>query len=143
MLIEDQLAKYDDKINKEVAKAAKRFGEAFDEAQFRSTNGRVLEHQAKRDALHERFAKALNDNNLEELRQIIVDEEIACPISGTKNWTEVRQFNLMFSTDMGSTRRWFDEDLSSSGDGTGYLCQLSERTEDRSHESSFRYRSDR
>ena len=92
VLIEDQLAKYDDKINKEVAKAAKRFGEAFDEAQFRSTNGRVLEHQAKRDALHERFAKALNDNNLEELRQIIVDEEIACPISGTKNWTEVRQF---------------------------------------------------
>ena len=103
VLIEDQLAKYDDKINKEVAKAAKRFGEAFDEAQFRSTNGRVLEHQAKRDALHERFAKALNDNNLEELRQIIVDEEIACPISGTKNWTEVRQFNLMFKTFQGVT----------------------------------------
>ena len=58
VLIEDQLAKYDDKINKEVAKAAKKFGEAFDEAQFRSTNARVLEHQAKRDALHERFAKA-------------------------------------------------------------------------------------
>lgn len=103
VLIEDQLAKYDEKINKEVAKAAKRFGEAFDEAQFRSTNARVLEHQAKRDALHERFAKALNDNNLEELRQIILDEEIVCPISGTKNWTEVRQFNLMFSTEMGST----------------------------------------
>lgn len=103
VLIEDQLAKYDEKINKEVAKAAKRFGEAFDEAQFRSTNARVLEHQAKRDALHERFSKALNDNNLEELRQIILDEEIVCPISGTKNWTEVRQFNLMFSTEMGST----------------------------------------
>ena len=103
VLIEDQLAKYDEKINKEVAKAAKRFGDAFDEAQFRSTNGRVLEHQAKRDALHERFAKALNDNDLDELRQIIIDEEIVCPISGTKNWTEVRQFNLMFSTEMGST----------------------------------------
>ena len=103
VLIEDQLAKYDDKINKEVAKAAKKFGESFDEAQFRSTNGRVLEHQAKRDALHTRFSKALNDNNLDELRQIIVDEEIVCPISGTKNWTEVRQFNLMFSTEMGST----------------------------------------
>ena len=77
--------------------------QAFDEAQFRSTNGRVLEHQAKRDALHTRFSKALNDNNLEELRQIIIDEEIVCPISGTKNWTEVRQFNLMFSTEMGST----------------------------------------
>ena len=42
VMIEDQLAKYDDKINKEVAKAAKRFVESFDDAQFRSTNGRVL-----------------------------------------------------------------------------------------------------
>ncbi|MDR0988119.1 MAG: glycine--tRNA ligase [Prevotellaceae bacterium] len=103
VLIEEQLAKYDEKIAKEVAKAAKRFGEAFDEAQFRATNARVFEQQSKRDALHERFAAALNANNLEELRQIILDEEIACPISGTRNWTEVRQFNLMFSTEMGST----------------------------------------
>ncbi len=103
VLIEDQLAKYDEKINKEVAKAAKRFGEAFDEAQFRATNARVLDYQAKRDALHERFSKALNDNDLNELRQIILDEEIVCPLSGTRNWTEVRQFNLMFSTEMGST----------------------------------------
>ena len=103
VLIEEQLAKYDDKIDKEVAKAAKRFGDSFDEAQFRSTNERVLEHQVKRDALHTRFAKALNDGNLDDLRQIILDEEIACPISGTRNWTEVRQFNLMFSTEMGST----------------------------------------
>jgi glycyl-tRNA synthetase len=103
VLIEDQLAKYDEKINKEIAKAAKRFGDAFDEAQFRATNARVLEHQAKRDALHDRYSKALNANDLEELRQIILDEEIVCPISGTKNWTEVRQFNLMFSTEMGST----------------------------------------
>ena len=104
VLIEDQIAKYDEKINKEVAKAAKKFGDAFDEAQFRSTTARVLEHQAKRDALHERYSKAMNAGpDLNELRQIILDEEIVCPISGTKNWTEVRQFNLMFSTEMGST----------------------------------------
>ncbi len=103
VLIEDQLAKYEEKINKEVEKAHKRFGDAFDEQQFRSTNARVLEHQAKMDALHARFKKAMEDNDLEELRNIIIDEEIVCPISGTKNWTEVRQFNLMFSTEMGST----------------------------------------
>ncbi len=103
MLIEEQIAKIEDKINKEVAKAAKRFGESFDEAMFRQTNPRVLEHAAKRDALHERFARAMNDGDLNELRQIIIDEEIVCPISGTKNWTEVRQFNLMFKTEMGST----------------------------------------
>jgi len=103
VLIEDQLAKYDDKIDKEVAKAAKRFGDSFDEAQFRSTNARVIEHQEKREALHTRYSKALNAGDFEELRQIIIDEEIVCPVSGTKNWTEVRQFNLMFSTEMGST----------------------------------------
>ncbi|WP_291104846.1 glycine--tRNA ligase [Dysgonomonas sp. UBA7630] len=103
VLIEDYLAKIDDKVNKEVEKAAKRFGESFDEAMFRQTNPRVLENQAKRDEVHARFAKALNDSNLEELRQIILDCEIVDPISGTRNWTEVRQFNLMFSTEMGST----------------------------------------
>lgn len=103
VLIEEQIAKIEDKIEKEVAKAAKRFGDSFDADMFRQTNGRVLEYQAKRDALHERFAKAMNDGDLDELRAIIIDEEIVCPISGTKNWTEVRQFNLMFKTEMGST----------------------------------------
>ncbi len=103
VLIEEQIAKYEDKIAKEVEKAAKRFGEAFDKKQFLSTNPRVLENQAKKEELHTRFAQALNDGNLEELRQIILDYEIVCPISGTRNWTEVRQFNLMFATEMGST----------------------------------------
>ena len=103
VLIEEYIDKLDEKINKEVEKAAKRFGAAFDEQQFRSTNQRVLEYQAKRDETHARFAKALNDNDLKELRQMIVDWEIACPVSGSRNWTEVRQFNLMFSTEMGST----------------------------------------
>ncbi|MDR2910565.1 MAG: glycine--tRNA ligase [Bacteroidales bacterium] len=103
VLIEEQLAKIEDKISKELEKAKKRFGDAFDEKQFRETNQRVLENQKNWDNLHNRFAKALNDGNLDELRQIIVDEEIACPISGTRNWTDVRQFNLMFATEMGST----------------------------------------
>ncbi|MBF1075010.1 MAG: glycine--tRNA ligase, partial [Prevotellaceae bacterium] len=102
VLIEDQIAKYEEKIAKEVSKAAKRFGDSFDEAKFRETNPRVLEHQAKRDALHERYARAMQGPDLDELKQIIVDEEIVDPISGTKNWTDVRQFNLMFSTEFGS-----------------------------------------
>ncbi len=103
VLIEDQLGKIEDKINKEIEKAAKRFGDSFDEAMFRQTNPRVLEHQAQWDALHARYSKAMNDMNLDELKQIILDEEIVCPISGTRNWTDVRQFNLMFQTEMGST----------------------------------------
>lgn len=84
-------------------KAAKKYGDAFDEAEFRSTNKRVLEHQKKRDDLHARYTAAMQGPDLEELKQIILDEGIVDPISGTKNWTDVRQFNLMFSTEMGST----------------------------------------
>ncbi|HYQ57210.1 MAG TPA: glycine--tRNA ligase, partial [Draconibacterium sp.] len=103
VLIEDQLAKYEEKMNKEVTKAAKRFGDAFDEKQFRETNPRVLANQEKWNTLHKRFSDALNDNDLAELKKIIEDEGIVCPISGSRNWTDVRQFNLMFSTEMGST----------------------------------------
>jgi glycyl-tRNA synthetase len=103
VLIEDQLAKFEEKINKEIEKAHKRFGDAFDEQQFRDTNQRVVDNQKRYNNLHERFSKALNDNDLEELKQIIIDQEIVCPVSGTRNWTDVRQFNLMFSTEMGST----------------------------------------
>ncbi len=101
VLIEEHVAKIEDKIKKEVEKAAKRF-ENFDEVMFRATNGRVKEYQDKIDAINSRFKTALNDNNLEEVKQIIIDLEIVCPISGTRNWTDVRQFNLMFSTSMGS-----------------------------------------
>ena len=103
VLIEDQIGKIEEKIQKEISKGRKRFKDAFDEAQFVATNGRVAELKAKSDALHERYAKAMEANDLEGLRQIIIDEEIVCPVSGTRNWTEVRQFNLMFKTEVGST----------------------------------------
>jgi glycyl-tRNA synthetase len=103
VLIEEHMAKIEEKISKEVEKARERFGEAFDETKFRETNQRVLANQAKIDEINSRFAKALNDTNLTDLRQIIIDNEIVCPISGSRNWTDVRQFNLMFSTEMGST----------------------------------------
>lgn len=103
VLIEEQMAKYEGKIEKEVGKARKRFGDSFDEGQFLATNPRVLANRTKLQSLHTRFVNALNNSDLEELRQIIIDEGIVCPVSGSKNWTDVRQFNLMFSTEMGST----------------------------------------
>ena len=102
VLIEDYIAKIEEKVEKEVEKARKRWGENFDEAQFRATNPRVLEHQKKIDEIHGRYADLMNRNDLEGLKQLILDLEIVCPISGTRNWTDVRQFNLMFATKMGS-----------------------------------------
>ncbi len=102
VLIEDYLAKLEEKMNKEVEKGRRKFGDAFDEAQFRATNPNVLRSKAKWDEVHTRMVKALDANDLEEMRQIIIDCDIVCPISGTKNWTEVRKFNLMFSTQLGN-----------------------------------------
>lgn len=102
VLIEEYIQKIEDKIEKEVERASKRFGEKFDEKMYRHTNPRVLEYRKKADEVNARMKLALEKNDLSELRQIIIDCEIVCPVSGTRNWTDVRQFNLMFSTQMGS-----------------------------------------
>ena len=102
VLIEEYLEKLEAKIQKEVTKAAEKFGDSFDEQKFRETNPRVLANQTKINETKSRFIKALEDNNLAEVKKIIEDAEIVCPVSGTKNWTDVRQFNLMFSTQLGS-----------------------------------------
>jgi glycyl-tRNA synthetase len=103
VLVEDQMSKWQDKIDKEVEKAAKRFGETFDKDQFVATNARVLEYKAKIDATTLRFYGAMERSDLADVKALIEELEIVCPVSGSRNWTDVRQFNLMFSTEMGST----------------------------------------
>ncbi len=102
VLIEDHVEKIRGKIQKEITKAKKRFGDSFDEAQFVATNQRVLDNQAKIDNIENRFKESMEANDLDGVRQLIIDCEIADPVSGSKNWTDVRQFNLMFATEMGS-----------------------------------------
>ncbi|MFY0599944.1 MAG: glycine--tRNA ligase [Cyclobacteriaceae bacterium] len=102
VLIEEQIAKIEAKINKEVTKAAKRFGESFDEAQFVSTNSRVVGYKEQIASIEERMKTAIEAGDLDAVKQLIVDLEIADPVSGSRNWTDVRQFNLMFSTELGS-----------------------------------------
>ncbi|MFW6019456.1 MAG: glycine--tRNA ligase [Bacteroidales bacterium] len=102
-LIEDHIDKVEKKIDKEVKKAAKRFGEDFDENQFRTTHPKVLKYTEKIKAIKTRMNNALENEQLDELKKIIEEENITCPVSGSANWTDVRQFNLMFSTELGST----------------------------------------
>jgi len=102
VLIEDHIQKIEKKIEKEVEKAAQRFGDAFDKKQFMETNPRVLENLKKIKDISSRFYKSLDENNLEDVKCLIEEMKIVCPVSGSCNWTDVRQFNLMFSTQMGS-----------------------------------------
>jgi len=102
VLIEEHIEKIRQKIDKEVAKGHKRFGNDFNEAEFRATNPNVLRNATKITEIEDRMRETLGNNDLEGVKTLIEDLEIACPVSGTKNWTEVRQFNLMFSTEMGS-----------------------------------------
>ncbi len=102
VLIEEHIEKIRQKINKEVDKASKKFADAFDEAQFRATNPNVLRNEAKITEIEDRMRVTLENNDLDGVKTLIEDLEIVCPISGSRNWTEVRQFNLMFSTEMGS-----------------------------------------
>lgn len=102
VLVEDFIAKIEAKIEKEIEKARGRFGESFDEAMYKETNPRVKGYVNDIKSIGERLYPAMENNDLEGIKKLIEDLGIVCPLSGSKNWTEVRQFNLMFSTSMGS-----------------------------------------
>ncbi len=103
VLIEDYVGKLDTKIEKEVKKAAKRFGDTFDKEQFLATNPRVLGYKEKGEAILQRMGKSLEKEDLADVKALIEELGIGCPLSGSKNWTDVKQFNLMFGTKLGAS----------------------------------------
>ena len=103
VLVEDHVAKIEGKIDKEVNKAAKRFGDAFDKDQFLSTNQRVLGYKQQANDIIKRLSRSLEEEKLDDVKSLIEELGIVCPVSGSKNWTDVKQFNLMFGTQLGAT----------------------------------------
>ena len=103
VLIEDYAEKLNQKAQKEIDKARERFGASFDEEQYKTTNPRVMEYLAKKKEILERMARSLETENLADVKALIEELEIACPESGSKNWTDVKQFNLMFGTKLGAS----------------------------------------
>ena len=103
VLIEDYCAKIEAKIEKEVKKAAKRFGDAFNKDEFVATNGRVIGYQEKINTILSRMGKSLEKEDLADVKALIEELEIADPLTGSKNWTDVKQFNLMFGTKLGAS----------------------------------------
>ncbi len=103
VLVEDYAEKLLIKAQKEITKAAKRFGDSFDEEQYKTTNPRVVKYLTQREQALQRIAKYLDANDLEAVRALIEELGIVCPVSGSKNWTDVKQFNLMFGTKIGAS----------------------------------------
>jgi glycyl-tRNA synthetase len=103
VLIEDYAEKLNIKAQKEIEKAKARFGDAFNEQEFITTNPRVVEYISKKNEILARMAKSLDASDLDDVKLLIEELEIACPDSGSRNWTEVRQFNLMFGTKLGAS----------------------------------------
>ncbi|MEM6517537.1 MAG: glycine--tRNA ligase, partial [Bacteroidota bacterium] len=103
VLVEDYCAKIEAKIDKEIKKAEKRFGDSFDKAEFVSTNQRVLRYTEKIDSILKRLGRSLENEDLADVKALIEELEIADPISGSRNWTDVKQFNLMFGTKLGAS----------------------------------------
>ncbi len=103
VLVEDYAEKLLQKAQKEIEKARKRFGDAFDEEQFVATNDRVKRYLGQRQEILSRLADSLTKEDLKDVKALIEELEIADPETGSRNWTEVRQFNLMFGTKLGAS----------------------------------------
>ena len=103
VLIENYIQKIENKVQKDIEKASKKFGDQFNENEFITTNKRVIERNQKIEEIKKVLTDSLSKNNLSDIKSLIEELEIKCPISGTCNWTDVRQFNLMFKTELGST----------------------------------------
>ena len=103
VLVEDFREKIDTKIQKDITKAKKRFGEAFNENEFRSTDSNVLRRQKQIDDITRELTRVQEENDLEGFKNLVVNLGITCPVSGSKNWTDVKQFNLMFGTRLGAS----------------------------------------
>ena len=103
VLIEDYAEKINIKAQKEIEKARTRFGDAFNEEEFVTTNERVKGYLEQKNSILQRMARSLEKEDLADIKALIEELGIACPDSGSKNWTEVRQFNLMFATKLGAS----------------------------------------
>ena len=103
VLVEEHIEKLNLKIQKEINKAEKRFKEKFDKKQFIETSPRVKQILSSVEDIKSKMVSAFENDDLAKVKNLIDELEIKCPISGTCNWTEVRQFNLMFKTKLGAS----------------------------------------
>ncbi len=99
VLLEEKIDKLKEKGEKELAK--KNLSQSTEEEKVKASRD-----YAKGVLLETEYSKAAEAADFKRYKELIEEYEIACEVSGSKNWTDVRQFNLMFGTKLGAV----DED---------------------------------
>ncbi len=100
-LIEDYIQKLRNKAEKDAKKKAKKQGWELGGAEY-TDYLQKSRYGKKAEEVSLRLSEALASGDLQALKKIIDDYGIADPETGSKNWTDVRQFQLMFKTQLGA-----------------------------------------
>jgi glycyl-tRNA synthetase len=105
VLLEEKIDKLKEKGEKELAK--KNLLQAS-----RRRKSQSISRLCKRCVtLENEYTKAAEAADFKRYKELIEEYEIACEVSGSKNWTDVRQFNLMFGTKLGAVDEECEYDL--------------------------------
>lgn len=105
LLIEEYCSKIEYKIHKTVEKTRNILGKYFDEHNFFINSKKIYELKEQKENIMKRLIIAIDKKNLNDIRNLIEELDIREIKSGSKNWTDVREFNLMFKTNLGSLRQ--------------------------------------
>jgi glycyl-tRNA synthetase len=117
VLLEEKIDKLKDKAEKELAK--KNLLQANDDEKAKASRD-----YAKAIELENAYTAAAQASDFVQYKKLIEDYDIVCEVSGTKNWTDVRQFNLMFGTQLGSVAEDSNTIYLATRNSTRYLCQF-------------------
>ena len=74
-----------------------------DEGEKLNQYERIFRKLHKGDLILKRLGKSLEKEDLADVKALIEELEIADPETGSRNWTDVKQFNLMFGTKIGAS----------------------------------------
>lgn len=98
ILIENFCKKIQKKVDKELIKAKKEFGSSFNKKEFFYKNMKVKNYIYQIKNIHFHMNNFIINNNLYGIEKLIKKLNISDPITGSKNWTTIRKFHLMFGT---------------------------------------------
>jgi len=97
----EELKRQSDQILEDIG--LRKTKQEISESEYQVEQEKASKFYKKGEEILEEMEKLLAKDDFAGLKKLIDDNKIKCAVSGTSNWTDIRQFNLMFSTEFGST----------------------------------------